>query len=810
MKSYKYVEINIEGIVQGVGFRPFVYNLALKHNIKGTVLNNSEGVHIEAFGKEDDIENFIYNLRNNPPPLSIITSFRLHYIIDKEFLPEKFIIKESQIQDNKKALISPDIALCGDCLSDITDKKNRRHYYPFTNCTNCGPRYTIIKDIPYDRKFTSMADFEMCDDCRKEYENPADRRFHAQPNACFLCGPQLYFSDNTESVLLDARPQLGRSQEEIIESRRKTTQKIIAKAVSVLKDGKILAIKGLGGFHLAVNAENETAVKRLRERKNRYEKPLAVMSLNYEKIQKYANISANDKLLLDSVQKPITLVKKRAKNSLAPSIAPKSDTFGVMLPYTPLHEMLLQKDFLALVMTSGNMSDEPICTSNEEAFEKLAGIADYFLLHNRDIYFRCDDAVVRNINIETLPEPASKNELKVLTNGFIKRIYLRRSRGYVPTPIFINRDLPQILALGAELKNTVALTKNRRVFLSQHIGDLENIETLDYFQKTIDHLKNILQIEPEAIAYDLHPEYLNTKWMQENDSFNDIDLYGIQHHHAHIVSCMAENGIDHKVIGFAMDGTGYGSDGAVWGGEVLISELTYFERYTHFSYMPLPGGDLAIREPWRIAMAYLYGAYNEKLFDLNLPFLKNIEDDKKRTIIRMIERKINTYQTSSLGRLFDAVSALLRIRDTVSYEGQAAIELESLVYNTDDTNISYYDIEMDDNNIIRTDDIIRKVVQDIIKKTEPEIISRKFHLSIAKVLTKIAVQIRKERGINSVALSGGCFQNNFLLKNSVSMLTQNSFEVYTHRLVPPNDGGISLGQAVIAGYKHLNKSDRQY
>jgi hydrogenase maturation protein HypF len=650
-----------------------------------------------------------------------------------------------------------------------------------------------------------MNDFEMCSDCREEYENPSDRRFHAQPNACFLCGPQLYFTDNTGIVTLDARPKLSNNPQENIESRRRITQKIIGKAISALKEGKVLAIKGLGGFHLAVNAENEHAVQKLRERKNRYEKPLAVMSYDFNKIQKYANLNSYDKLLLESVQKPITLVKKRPKNSIAPSVAPNSDTFGVMLPYTPLHEMLLQKDFLALVMTSGNISDEPICTDNNEALEKLGNIADCFLMHNRDIYFRCDDAVVRNISVELNPEPETKKDLKIISETSIKRIYFRRSRGYVPTPILISHDLPQVLALGAELKNTVALTKNRRVFLSQHIGDLENIETLDYFQKTIDHLKNILQIEPEAIAYDLHPEYLNTKWMQENDSFNDIDLYGVQHHHAHIVSCMAENNVDQKVIGFAMDGTGYGTDNAIWGGEVMICDASHYERYTHFSYMPLPGGDLAVREPWRIAVAYLHQTYKDQIFDLKIPFLKAINEDKKRTIIRMIERNINTYKTSSLGRLFDAVAALVINKNTISYEGQAAIELEALVYKTDDTNTTCYNIEVDDNNIINTEDIIRKITGDIIKKTNPEIISRKFHLSIAKILAKTAVKIRDERGINKIAMSGGCFQNNFFMKNLIQMLSFHNFEIYTHRLVPPNDGGISLGQAVIAGFRHMKK-----
>lgn len=803
MKSYKFAEIHIEGIVQGVGFRPFVYNQALKNSIKGLVQNNSEGVYIEAFGKEEDLNNFVQKLRNDPPPLAIITSFKINYINGKEELPGNFYIKESSSNQTRKALISPDISICHECKKDIFDKSNRRFLYPFTNCTDCGPRYTIIKDIPYDRKSTSMNDFEMCDECHEEYNDPKNRRFHAQPNACFLCGPQLYLMDSNGDLLLDARPLLGKNNSERIETRRKTTSKIIAQTISFLKKGKIVAIKGIGGFHLAVDAENEQAVQELRSRKNRYEKPLALMSYGFDKIQKYANMSATDKLLLDSVQKPITLLRKRNKNSIAPSVAPKSDTFGVMLPYTPLHEMLLQKDFIALVMTSGNMSDEPICYTNEEALDRLGKIADYFLFHNRDIYFRCDDAVVRNISIETNPDPDSKNNMKIISDNSIKRIYTRRSRGYVPTPVFIEKELPPVLALGAELKNTIALAKRRTVFLSQHIGDLENIDTLGYFHQTIDHLKSILQIEPVAVGYDLHPEYLNTKWLMENDSFGDIALYGVQHHHAHIASCMAENCIDEKVIGFAMDGLGYGTDGALWGGEVLISEIPYYERYTHFSYMPLPGGDLAIREPWRIAVAYLYQSFGEKIFDLKIPFLNSIDDNKKRTIIRMIERNINTYQTSSLGRLFDAVSALLMVRHVVSYEGQAAVELESLLYNSDNNDNIFYDIKTNYNNIISSENIIIKIVEDIVKKVDPDVISKKFHLTVCRILQKIAEKIRDERGINKIVFSGGCFQNNFLLKNLYRLLTQREFDVFTHRLIPPNDGGIALGQAIIAGYKHL-------
>ena len=809
MKHYKYAEINIEGIVQGVGFRPFIYNLALKHNLKGCVFNNSAGVHIEVFGTKEEIEAFILQIKNKPPELSVITSLTAVYIENKITAPKNFSIKESTVQDKKNTIISPDIACCKECSKEKDNTKNRRYYYPFINCTNCGPRYTIISDIPYDRKFTSMNNFPMCDDCKAEYKNPANRRFHAQPNACFLCGPQLYLVNKNRKLILDARARIGNSNEDIIANRRKTTKKIIAKAIKILKEGGILAIKGLGGFHLAVDACNEQAVKQLRERKQRYEKPLAIMSYNLEQIKKYAHVTADDEYILDSVQKPITLLKQNNEQGLiAPSVALSSDTFGVMLPYAPFYEMLLEKNFIALVMTSGNISDEPVCRSNKAAFEKLSDVADYFLLHNRDIYFRCDDSVVKTIVIdkpETILKNSTNENYKFYSDGYTKRIYIRRSRGYVPTPIFISRDLPPVLALGAELKNSIALIKNRQVFLSQHIGDLENVETLGYFSSTIDHLKHILQVAPEAVAYDLHPDYLNSRWLMDNDETMNLELIGVQHHHAHIVSCMAENFIDHKVIGLSMDGTGLGTDGFIWGGEILISELTDFERYSHFSYMPLPGSEWAIREPWRIAVGYLYQTFHKDFYNLDIPFIQKIEENKKRAIISMVDRKINSPLTSSLGRLFDAVAAILQIREYTSYEGQAAAELETLVYSAPKSEPEIYNVFINEKNIINTVDIIKAIVNDIQKGLNSGIISRKFHLSLVELFTKIALQIRNEKDINSVVLSGGCFQNSFLLEHLVKRLKENSFDVITHRLVPCNDGGISLGQAVIAGSQLVNK-----
>jgi hydrogenase maturation protein HypF len=795
------VRIQINGIVQGVGFRPFVYNAAHKYCIKGHVLNDSHGVEINAYGEKNDIENFIFELKNNPPKLSLITSCNIENLpVTSAPVPNSFTIKDSVSHLDKTALISPDVTTCNICSEELFDIRDRRYYYPFINCTNCGPRYTIIENIPYDRKYTSMKEFPMCPECEEEYNNPINRRFHAQPNACFICGPQLFLSDSQGKVLLNAISLKNNlSKSDLIRYRREKTEEIIEAVISFLKDGKIVAIKGIGGFHLAVNAKNDTAVLKLRERKNRYEKPLAVMSSNIEKILSYAYVSSEDELLLNSIQKPIVLLKKRADNSLSKSIAAYSDCFGVMLPYAPIHQLLLRNEFIALIMTSGNFSEEPICMDNNEAIERLNNIADYFLLHNREITKRCDDSVIRNVYI--FQNNLNGNTKK--SDCTFSRIIMRRSRGYVPTPVFLNEDIPQSLSLGAELKNTICITKGNRAFLSQHIGDLENIETLDYFENTINHMKNILQIEPEVIAYDLHPEYLNTKWLLEKELSSEKEIIGVQHHHAHIVSCMAENKISEKVIGFAMDGTGYGLDKNIWGGEIMISDLISFERYSHFEYIPMPGGDLAIKEPWRMGVSFLFHSFGEQFIERKIPFLLNLGQDKIITITQMIKKNINTFLTSSLGRLFDSLTAIVNQKNFVSYEGQAAVEFENLIYNSKQNynNNSWYKFILDDNKSIQTGMLAEEILYDIQKGIAPEIISYKFHLGIVKILTLIAEKIRDEQKLSKVVLSGGCFQNNFLVSCLVQELKLKNFDVFTHRFVPPNDGGISLGQAVIAGMK---------
>ncbi|MFB0519699.1 MAG: carbamoyltransferase HypF [Acidobacteriota bacterium] len=747
--------IQITGIVQGVGFRPFIYQLATRSRLCGFVANNSSGVEIEVEGDEERIEDFIGEIKSNPPPLARITS------ITVDFIPlnsdSSFVIKESVVQEERTALISPDIAICSDCLRELFDPADRRYGYPFINCTNCGPRYTIIKDIPYERKFTSMDSFKMCPACQREYEDPTNRRFHAQPNACWECGPRVFLVDGKGTELDGGDP--------------------IRETISLLKKGAVIAIKGLGGFHLAVDATNDEAVLALRRRKLREEKPLAIMSADCRRAEEFAVIDPEERWLLESPQHPIVLVRKREGNRISPHVAPRNPCFGLLLPYTPLHHLILQGGFLALVMTSGNLSEEPICIDNKEALERLAGIADYFLLHNRDIYLRTDDSVLRLV------------EKKPLT--------VRRSRGYVPQPILLPMELKQVLACGAEAKNTICLTKGNQAFLSQHIGELENLESLSFFEESIVHLTRILQIEPELIAYDLHPDYLSTKYAL---SFQGKRLFGVQHHHAHIASCLAENGVEESVLGIALDGSGYGLDGRIWGGEVLVADLRRASRVGHFKYIPLPGGAAAIREPWRMALSYLYAAYGEEYQDLKLSLFSRIPERTRHIIIKMIEQEINSPLTSSCGRLFDAVAALVGLRDYIRFEGQAAMELEATI-SSEET--GYYPISMEQEGeltIFSPLPMIKRIVEDIHQGEPPGVVSAKFHNSLVQLFADFCLKLREETGMEKVALSGGVFQNVYLLTHLTSRLEQLGFEVYTHSQVPPNDGGLALGQAVIASY----------
>jgi hydrogenase maturation protein HypF len=744
--------LEINGVVQGVGFRPFVFQLAEQYGLKGEVANTSSGVSIHIEGDPEKVASFETDLAAKSPPLAYIVEISTQADTVKNH--SDFAIVKSKGHSEMSTLISPDVSVCDDCLAELLDPDDRRYNYPFINCTNCGPRYTIIDDIPYDRPKTSMRCFQMCPSCQAEYDNPNHRRFHAQPNACADCGPHVSLYDNRRNEISAEKP--------------------IEKAAELLKKGCILALKGLGGYHLAADASNTEAVLRLRRRKMREEKPFAVMSYDIERIRRYAFIDAADEKLLTSIQRPIVLLRKKEPNSISEQIAPFNKYFGVMLPYTPLHYLLLRHDFSALVMTSGNMSEEPIAIDNKDAFERLASIADYLLIHNRDIFLRSDDSIVRHI-------------------AGAKR-FIRRSRGYVPIPIFLKNKVPSILACGAEIKNVICLTKQDKAFLSQHIGDLENVATYDFFKLTVNHLKRILDAAPEMIACDMHPNYLSTRYAQEQQALPAVQ---VQHHHAHIVSCMAEHKLHGPVIGLSLDGTGYGTDGAVWGGEILLAEAHNFKRAGHFAYVAMPGSTAAIKEPWRMAVSYLDDAFGDEFWNLDLPSIKPIESEKVDIIREMISKGVNSPSTSSLGRLFDGVAAICGIRKRVNFEGQAAMELEMLARETTD---SRYDYKWEAGDVLRipTGPIIRGVVTDIQKKVTVAEIGAKFHRTLIYLFADLCKVLRKDSGLNRVVLSGGCFQNATLLSGLIHALCEEKFEVFAHEQVPTNDGGIALGQAVVA------------
>jgi hydrogenase maturation protein HypF len=742
----------VNGIVQGVGFRPFVYQLANQYGLKGEVANTASGVSIHIEGPSSQINSFETDLKANSPPLAHIVEITSRDESPKNY--GQFRIVSSRNTEQMSTLISPDVSICQDCHKELFDSSNRRFGYAFINCTNCGPRYTIIDDIPYDRPKTSMRHFKMCPLCQAEYDDPNNRRFHAQPNACADCGPHVSLFDNTRKQINIDDP--------------------IEKAAELMQQGYILAIKGLGGFHLAVDALNPDAVVRLRRRKLREEKPFAIMSCDGRQIEKYAQLGPAEQKLLTSIQRPIVLLKKKEPNPIAAEVAPRNQYFGVMLPYTPLHYVLLDHGFTALVMTSGNLSEEPIAIENADAFERLADIADYFLIHNREIYLRSDDSIVRHAAETTR--------------------FIRRSRGYVPVPVFLKEELPSVLALGAELKNTICVTKGKAAFLSQHVGDLENLATYEFFQKTIEHLTRILEVSPRLIAYDLHPDYLSTRFAEAQA---DIVKVQVQHHHAHIVSCMAEHKLDGEVIGLSFDGSGYGTDGTIWGGEILIATAAAFERAGHLESVPMPGGAAAIKEPWRMAVSYLIRAFGDQFQSLDLPVLNEIENEKLAIITQMIAKGVNVPLTSSLGRLFDGVASIAGIRNRVNFEGQAAMELEMAAADSSD---SLYDGQwVSDNGYkILVGPIIRDIVCDIQKGIPLAQISANFHNTLTRIFVDICRHIRQERDLERVVLSGGCFQNATLLTGMIQDLQRQRFEVFAHEKVPTNDGGISLGQAVIA------------
>jgi hydrogenase maturation protein HypF len=754
--------IEVTGIVQGVGFRPYVYRLAFARHLAGFITNTSAGVSIEVEGPAEVVDDFVLRLPAEAPPLARITQMAAHDVPARA--DGEFRILPSRAGENRRVLISPDVAICDDCLRELFDPSDRRFHYPFINCTNCGPRYTIVRDIPYDRARTSMAVFPMCADCQREYDDPLNRRFHAQPNACWKCGPQVELWDGEGKRVESADP--------------------IAEAVACLQAGYVVAVKGLGGFHLAVDATNSAAVSRLREGKRRVEKPFAIMASSLEAVRNFCQLGDASRALLLSPERPILLLRKKPGNPIAELVAPFNLEYGVFLPYTPLHYLLFAAGrFQALVMTSGNISEEPIAIDNAEAVARLQGIADFFLVHNRDVLLRCDDSVVR-------------------VTGDAPR-QLRRSRGYVPVPVFLNENLPPILAVGGELKNTVCLTKGQHAFLSQHIGDLENLESYRFFDTTISSFKRILEVEPQLLAYDLHPDYFSTRWALGQTSLQRV---GVQHHHAHIASCMAENHLDGKVIGIALDGTGYGTDGAVWGGEVLLATYADFERIAHLDYLPMPGGAAAIAEPWRMAVSYLQKHFGKAFLDVDTPFVRELGRRQVAVLVRMAERGVNSPLTSSCGRLFDAVSALAGIRQRVNYEAQAAIELEAAIAGDGEGTSYPFELRADGSGwIIDTRPLFVALVNDLKRGVSAGILSRRFHEGFVDVLARLAKLIHAKAGVNNICLSGGSFQNVFLLEHLKGRLEADGLNVFTHSEVPCGDGGLSLGQALVAAHRSRHK-----
>jgi len=750
--------VSVKGIVQGVGFRPFVYHLAQKYGLMGLVINNPDGVEIDIEGEEASFNKFITGLREEAPPLANVEDIRTERQTDLAGHSD-FSIGLTERTGVADALVSIDVAGCPDCLREMFDPGDRRYRYPFINCTNCGPRFTIIKDVPYDREYTTMKEFPMCEDCFREYHDPANRRFHAQPNACHICGPNVALRDSSGGLIDETDA--------------------IRTAARQLAEKNILAVKGLGGYHLACNATDNDAVSTLRMRKVRADKPFAVMVRDVEQAREYCHVGEEAARVLQSPARPIVLLRKKDEGKLAEQAAPGNAYAGIILPYTPLHYLLFEYIDFPLVMTSGNLSDEPIAYEDADALMRLGEIADYFLVHNREICHRCDDSVTR------------------LYRG--REYLIRRSRGYAPAPVRMSMELGRILAVGGEQKNTFCLTKDRYAFVSHHIGDLENLETLQAFEREIEMYQKLFHVEPDLVAYDYHPEYLSTKYAMD---LPGIPKTGVQHHHAHIAGCMAEHGLNGSVLGVAFDGTGFGIDGSVWGGEFLYVSLAGFKRIGHLKYVPMPGGARAIREPWRMAAGELYSQYGSGWRKVQgTRFLAAKNDMLLDALEEAMAKWINCPPTSSMGRLFDAVAALMGIRDSVNYEGQAAIEMEQAAITAGrvvDIKYNYAIYDRDGILEVDTDAIISGVLDDLQQGEARNVIAYKFHNTVKNIITAVCIRTREMFGENRVCLSGGVFQNMLLLDMVHRDLEHHKFQVYVHRLVPANDGGISLGQAVIA------------
>jgi hydrogenase maturation protein HypF len=775
------LNIAIRGAVQGVGFRPFVYRLATEMKLTGWVLNSVQGVFIEVEGRKLILDNFLLRIEKEKPPRSFIQSLEFSFFDPVGF--KTFEIRESKNEGEITAIVLPDIATCPDCLEEIFDSADRRYLYPFTNCTNCGPRFSIIESLPYDRPNTTMKNFMMCADCRREYDDPLNRRFHAQPNACSKCGPRLELWNSDGGIIT-------------------TDLEALIHAVDEIRGGRIVAVKGLGGFHLIVDAQNEDAVLRIREHKHREEKPFALMYPSVEMIKQDCEVSILEERLLKSSESPIVLLKRKTRKvNLKPeiciSVAPNNPYLGVMLPYTPLHHILMREIGFPVVATSGNFSDEPICIDERVAQERLRGIADIFLVHNRPIQRHVDDSIVRII--------------------MEREMVLRRARGYAPLPIHLQtNNHGSILAVGAHLKNTTALFKNDNVFVSQHIGDLETKEAFEAFQNVIESFKSLYHISPTEIVSDLHPAYLSTQYAKGKST----SLIQIQHHYAHTASCMAENKIDGQVLGVSWDGTGFGDDGTLWGGEFLLTDETSFERVASFRQFKLPGGERAIKEPRRTALGVLHELFGENFTDYNdLQLLQACSATELRSFQRMLSKNINSPVTSSVGRLFDAVASLIGLRQFVSFEGQAAMDLEFVAASTQ-TNEHYpwsiinsglINIGISNNPqstvrnpkfIIDWSPMFHQLIADVEQKRNiPDIVAR-FHNTLVGIIIDIAKRVGEKR----VVLSGGCFQNKYLIEHSIQKLEAAGFHPYWHQRVPPNDGGISLGQ--IAAVLRMSRKEK--
>ncbi len=769
--------IHITGIVQGVGFRPFVYGLARRLALAGWVRNTSAGVDIAVDGEGEQLQAFLQALRQDAPPLARIDRLDVTWQPANGF--DEFTILESHGDPDEFMPVSPDVGICPDCLRELFDPADRRYRYPFINCTHCGPRFTIIRDIPYDRPNTTMADFPMCPACAAEYREPLDRRFHAQPVACPVCGPGVWLE-------YPAAGQVSARGDEAILAAR-----------AMLRQGKILAVKGLGGFHLACDATNEAAVSELRRRKLRVDKPFALMMADLESAAQHCLISPAERELLGMRQRPIVILRRHPNSTVSQQAAPGQNTLGVMLPYTPLHYLLFAGpdaqgmvfDMPPLVMTSGNLSEEPICCENQSARQNLAGLADGFLLHNRDIQTRCDDSVLHMFPL--LREEKSR-KLSPL-------YFLRRSRGYAPDGIRLPYETPPLLAAGAELKNTFCLARQQYAFLSHHIGDMENYETLQAFEDGVAHFEKLFRIHPQALACDLHPDYLATRYAQQRAAQESLPLLQVQHHHAHIAACMADNGLrgDEPVIGLAFDGTGYGDDGAVWGGEVLVADYHGYRRAAHLAYARLPGGDLAVRQPWRMALSWLAQAglvWEEDLAPVrHARELQGAGAAALPALDGQLRSGLNAPWTSSMGRLFDAVAALLDVRQAVNYEAQGAIELEALA---DGRETGFYKMDVA-GGLLDPAPMLARILQDLRAGVEKSRISARFHNSVAYAALQVCRELREKEGLHQVALSGGVWQNSLLLVSTTGLLLNDGFRVLVHRQAPANDGGLALGQALV-------------